>query len=101
MIVTAAEPGPYRDDRDRPLGRRAGCCRSRRPSPRPAGSCPNRPCEAAVLRLLVAGYGTRAIGERLFVSPASAASHVASIYGKLGVASRAEATAFAHRHGLA
>ena len=50
-----------------------------------------------MLRLLVAGYGTRAIGERLFVSPATAA---ANLYAKLGVGSRAQAVAFAHRHGL-
>ena len=53
-----------------------------------------------MLRLLVAGYGTRAIGERLFVSPGTAASHVASIYAKLGVGSRAQAVAYAHRRGL-
>ena len=57
--------------------------------------------ELEVLRLLAAGERTRSIGERLFISPATVATHIANIYGKLGVASRAEATAFAFRHDLA
>ena len=57
--------------------------------------------ELEVLRLLAAGESNRAIGERLFISPTTVASHVANIFGKLGVDSRAKATAFAHRHDLA
>src|SRR5262249_12027673 len=56
--------------------------------------------ELEVLRLLAAGERTRAIGERLFISSATVATHIANIYGKLGVDSRAKATAFAHRHDL-
>jgi non-specific serine/threonine protein kinase len=56
--------------------------------------------ELEVLRLLAAGESNRAISERLFISPTTVASHVANIYGKLGVDSRAKATAFAHRHDL-
>jgi DNA-binding CsgD family transcriptional regulator len=56
--------------------------------------------ELDVLRLLVAGESNRAIGERLFISPTTVASHVANIYNKLGVDSRATATAFALRHDL-
>ena len=41
------------------------------------------------------------MGEQLFISPATAARHVANIYNKLGVDSRARATAFAFQHGLA
>jgi DNA-binding CsgD family transcriptional regulator len=56
--------------------------------------------EFEILRLLAAGQSNREIGERLFISPATAARHVATIFAKLGVASRARATAHAHRHGL-
>jgi DNA-binding NarL/FixJ family response regulator len=57
--------------------------------------------ELEVLRLLAAGRSNREIGDALFISAATAARHVANIYLKLGVASRAEATAFALRHGFA
>jgi non-specific serine/threonine protein kinase len=57
--------------------------------------------ELEVLQLLAAGESNRAIGERLFISPTTVASHVAHIFGKLGVDSRAQATAFALRHDLA
>jgi DNA-binding CsgD family transcriptional regulator len=57
--------------------------------------------EQEVLRLLAAGRSNREIGDALFVSPATAARHVANIYTKLGVDSRAKAIAFALEHGLA
>jgi pimeloyl-ACP methyl ester carboxylesterase/DNA-binding CsgD family transcriptional regulator len=56
--------------------------------------------ELQVLRLVAAGHSNREVGDQLFISPATAARHVANIYSKLGVDSRAEATAFAHQHGL-
>jgi DNA-binding NarL/FixJ family response regulator len=56
--------------------------------------------EVEVLRLLVAGRSNPEIAEALFVSPRTAQTHVANIYRKLGVNSRAEAVDFAHRHGL-
>ncbi len=54
--------------------------------------------ERDVLRELVAGKSNREISEALFVSPATVATHVASLYRKLGVDSRAAAIAWAHRH---
>jgi predicted ATPase/DNA-binding CsgD family transcriptional regulator len=57
--------------------------------------------ELEVLRLLAAGESNRAIAECLFISPTTVASHVANIFGKLGVDTRAKAVAFAHRHDLA
>jgi DNA-binding NarL/FixJ family response regulator len=54
-----------------------------------------------VLRLLAAGKSNREIGDDLFISPATVARHVANIYTKLDVDSRATATAFALQHGLA
>jgi DNA-binding NarL/FixJ family response regulator len=57
--------------------------------------------EREILSLLAAGESNRAIGERLFISQTTVASHVANILSKLGVDSRAKATAYAHRHDLA
>jgi predicted ATPase/DNA-binding CsgD family transcriptional regulator len=57
--------------------------------------------ELEVLRLLAAGQSNREIGDTLFISPATAARHVANIYNKLGVETRAAATALAIQRGLA
>jgi DNA-binding CsgD family transcriptional regulator len=56
--------------------------------------------ELEVLRLLAAGHSNRQLGDLLFISPATAARHLANIFAKLGVDSRAQATAYAHQHGL-
>jgi predicted ATPase/DNA-binding CsgD family transcriptional regulator len=57
--------------------------------------------ELEVLRLLAAGHSNRELGDLLYISETTAARHVANIFNKLGVDSRAKATAFAHQHGLA
>lgn len=64
----------------------------------PAGPLTRR--ETEVLRLLAAGAGTKAVAERLHISPATVRNHVQNIFGKLGVHSRLEAAAYAHRHRL-
>jgi DNA-binding CsgD family transcriptional regulator len=56
--------------------------------------------EHEVLRLLVAGRSNAEIAEALFISPRTATTHVSHLYAKLGVGSRAEAIALAHRRGL-
>ena len=56
--------------------------------------------EREVLRLLVAGQTDREIGEALFISHRTVNAHVAHIFAKLGVDSRAGATAAAVRRGL-
>jgi DNA-binding CsgD family transcriptional regulator len=68
------------------------------PAATPAGLTPR---ELDVLRLLVDGCSDREIGEALFISHRTAARHIANIYLKLDVASRAAAVAFALRNGLA
>ncbi len=56
--------------------------------------------EQEVFRLLIAGHTNREIGETLFISEHTAMRHVANLYAKLGVGSRAEAVAHAHRIGF-
>jgi predicted ATPase/DNA-binding CsgD family transcriptional regulator len=73
---------------------------SREPDPEPSSHGLSQR-EMEVLRLLAAGRTNREIGEALFISPATAARHVANVYNKLGVDSRTAATAYALRHGLA
>jgi DNA-binding NarL/FixJ family response regulator len=56
--------------------------------------------EAQVLRLIAAGKTNREIAERLFISEKTVARHVSNIFDKLGVASRAAATARAYQRNL-
>lgn len=56
--------------------------------------------ELDVLHLIVAGRSNRAIADDLFISRDTARTHVANIFRKLDVSTRAEAVDYAHRHGL-
>ncbi len=56
--------------------------------------------EREVLHRVAEGRTNRQIADDLFISPKTASVHVSNILAKLGVASRGEAAAFAHRHGL-
>jgi DNA-binding NarL/FixJ family response regulator len=56
--------------------------------------------EAEVLALVAAGRSNPQIAAELFISPKTASVHVSNIISKLGVTSRGEAAALAHRHGL-
>ena len=53
--------------------------------------------EMEVLRLVTAGRSNQQLAAELFISPKTASVHVSNILGKLGVASRTEAAATAHR----
>ena len=68
------------------------------PAAPPGGLTPR---EREVLSLIVQGKTDREIAARLFISRRTASTHVRHIYDKLDVSSRAEATSYAHRHGLA
>jgi DNA-binding NarL/FixJ family response regulator len=57
--------------------------------------------EREVLALVAEGRSNPEIAKTLFMSPKTASVHVSNIMGKLRVTNRGEATAFAHRHGLA
>jgi DNA-binding NarL/FixJ family response regulator len=54
-----------------------------------------------VLRLVATGMTNRAIATALVLSEKTVARHLDNIFGKLGVSSRAAATAYAYQHGLA
>ena len=56
--------------------------------------------ELEVLRLVVQGVRNSEIGQRLSITVKTVETHLTSIYGKLGVQSRAEAIALAQKQGL-
>jgi DNA-binding CsgD family transcriptional regulator len=58
------------------------------------------PRELQVLRLVAAGETNKAIAAELVLSERTVDRHVSNIYTKLGVSSRAAATAYAYEHGL-
>jgi DNA-binding NarL/FixJ family response regulator len=56
--------------------------------------------ELEVLRLVAAGNSNREIAAALVISEHTVARHVHNIFAKVGVSSRAGATAFAFAHDL-
>ena len=58
------------------------------------------PREIEVLKLIAAGRSNREISEDLVLSERTVARHIANIYSKIDAHGRAEATAYALRHGL-
>jgi DNA-binding CsgD family transcriptional regulator len=56
--------------------------------------------ELEVLRLVAAGRSNQQIADELFISRKTASVHVSHILAKLGVSTRVEAAATAHRLGL-
>jgi ATP/maltotriose-dependent transcriptional regulator MalT len=68
---------------------------SRRPLP---GGLTER--EAEVLRLVAAGRTNREIAAELFLSEKTVARHLSNIFSKVGVPSRAAATAYAFEHRI-
>jgi len=57
--------------------------------------------EAEVLQLIATGLSNSEIATQLFVSEATVKTHVNRIFAKTGSRDRAQAVAYAHRHGLA
>lgn len=58
------------------------------------------PRELQILRLIAAGTSNQQIGDALFISPRTVATHVTAILAKLDVPSRTAAAATAHRLDL-
>ena len=56
--------------------------------------------ELEILRFMAGGANTKALAERLHVSPATIRNHAQNIFSKLGVHSRLEAVAYASQHRL-
>jgi DNA-binding CsgD family transcriptional regulator len=56
--------------------------------------------ELEVLRLVAAGRTNREVATALTISPHTVGRHLQNIFMKLGVSSRAAATAYAYEHGL-
>jgi HD-GYP domain-containing protein (c-di-GMP phosphodiesterase class II)/DNA-binding CsgD family transcriptional regulator len=56
--------------------------------------------EVEVLRLLAQGLSNKEIGARLHISPRTAGNHIAHLYEKTGVSTRAAAALFAVQHRL-
>ena len=56
--------------------------------------------EMEILRFMAGGANTKALSERLHVSPATIRNHAQNIFAKLGVHSRLEAVAYATQHRL-
>jgi predicted ATPase/DNA-binding CsgD family transcriptional regulator len=83
----AAPPRPEAGERDR--GELSG-----RPWP---GPLTDREAEVAIL--VAGGLSNRAIGDRLFISQATAARHVANIFIKLGLRSRSQVAAWVAKSG--
>ncbi|MGW0394159.1 LuxR C-terminal-related transcriptional regulator [Streptomyces sp. NPDC003042] len=71
--------------------------RARRPTELPGGLTGR---EAEVLRLVAAGKSNRQIATELFLSEKTVGRHLNNIFLKIGVTSRAAATAYAYEHDL-
>jgi DNA-binding CsgD family transcriptional regulator len=71
---------------------------SRKAAARLAGGLTAR--ELEVLRLVATGKTNRSIAADLFLSEKTVARHVSNIFNKLGLSSRAAATAYAYEHDL-
>ncbi|HEX2023684.1 MAG TPA: LuxR C-terminal-related transcriptional regulator [Acidimicrobiales bacterium] len=80
------------------LARLESDTRSRGSQPPVAGGLTGR--EAEVLALVATGMTNRAIAAELVLSEKTVARHISNIFTKLGLTSRAAATAYAYRHGL-
>lgn len=71
---------------------------SRKATAKAAGGLTAR--EVEVLRLVAAGKTNRAIADELILSEKTVARHLSNIFTKLGLSSRAAATAYAYEHDL-
>ena len=80
---------------------RAGA-RAQRPAESPARDLPDglTEREAEVLALMANGRSNREIADQLYVAETTVKTHVNRIFAKTQSRDRAQATAYAHRHGL-
>jgi len=90
VLSTADPPPPVVQGQDRAT--------HPRPGPAPTMGLTSR--EQEVAALIARGLSNRQIGEALFITPGTAATHVAHILAKLNVTSRAQIAAWAATQGL-
>jgi len=67
---------------------------------RPASATPLTAREVEVVRLVAEGKTNRAIAGELYLSEKTVDRHLSNVFAKLGVSSRAAATAYAYEHAL-
>jgi DNA-binding CsgD family transcriptional regulator len=67
---------------------------------RPPDAGPLTPREVEVLRLVAQGLTNREAGAEMFISDKTVARHLSNVFAKLGVRSRAAATAWAYEQGI-
>ena len=79
----------------------AGQRRTPTASPRHPGLDDLTEREREVLELVAEGFNNDELAERLFISKATARTHVSHILLKLGARDRAQLVVIAHRNGLA
>ncbi len=82
------------------LGARPDVEQVERLSLRPAGARGLTPREVEVVRLVAAGKSNREVARDLVLSEKTVARHLSNVYTKLGISSRAAATAYAYDHRL-
>ena len=70
------------------------------PAPRTPDPASLSPREREVLTLIAEGLDNPTVARRLFLSESTVKNHVTNIYDKIEVRTRAEAVAWAWRHGL-
>jgi predicted ATPase/DNA-binding CsgD family transcriptional regulator len=87
----ASGPGASGPGRPGASGSRPGASGSR---PGASGAAALTAREWQIAELIARGLSNRAIAAELIISPATAARHVANIFGKLGVTSRAQVAAW-------
>jgi len=101
----AAWTAAWAEGRDMDLEQISEYARQEEASPEPTAASRTYPAglslrEAEVLSLVAAGLTNAQIAQKLFLSSRTVDWHLGSIYRKLGLHSRAEATRFALEHGL-
>jgi DNA-binding NarL/FixJ family response regulator len=102
-FVAAWEEGrtiPFTDARADSMALAASAEEPPRPVPDDASSFGLTARELDVLHLLVAGHSDRQIAAALYIGTRTVQTHVANLFAKLGVNTRAEAAAVAVRRGI-
>jgi pimeloyl-ACP methyl ester carboxylesterase/DNA-binding CsgD family transcriptional regulator len=99
--ITGGDQKQYLDIAKRFLGGGDHAAIARLPDRDAATGAPLTPREAEVLRLIAQGRTNSEIASELGLSERTVARHITNLYAKIDVGSKAAATAYALKHGLA